>query len=125
PLFPALDYGADEIIVVLLSPVGHKKHPVPGNFLTAGEHLFEHFLSGSYQTTLMDHGFRSKGSLEGHQPFVKTCRNHPSEKQATLITLAPSTMLGFRSLLNFSKSQAIQLIDEGYATARSQLKTII
>jgi len=125
PLLPALDYGADEIIVVLLSPVGHKKHPVPQNVLKTLEHLFEHFLSGSYQTTLMDHGFRNKGSLAGHQVDEKTCTRQTSCKQPSLITLAPSSMLGFKSLLNFSKTQAIQLIEEGYATARSQLKTII
>lgn len=125
PLFPALDCGADEIIVVLLSPVGYKKHSLPGNFLTAGEHLFEHFLLGSYQTTLMDHGFRNNGSPEDLQLSVKTCSNHLHGKQPTLITLAPSTMLGFRSLLRFSKSQANQLINEGYETARSRLRTII
>ena len=125
PLFPVLNSGADEIIVVLLSPVGHKKHPVPGNFLTAGEHLFEHFLSGSYQATLMDHGFRNNKPLAGLQRSVKTRGNHPPGKQPTLITLAPSKMLGFRSLLRFSKSQATQLINEGYETARSRLRTII
>ncbi len=45
---------ADEIIVVLLSPVSHKKLAKPDTVLKAGEHLFEHLLAGSYQANLMN-----------------------------------------------------------------------
>ncbi|MEN8211395.1 MAG: patatin-like phospholipase family protein [Thermodesulfobacteriota bacterium] len=103
PIAPALDFGADEIIVVLLSPVSHKKLTQPDTVLKAGEHLFEHLLAGSYQANLMN----SK---------IKT------NFQPKIITLAPSKMLGFRSLLNFSKAQANQLVEEGYNTAGRELK---
>ena len=43
----------------------------------------------------------------------------------TIKTVAPSRMLGFRSLLNFSIHQACRLIDEGYRNARAQLGDIL
>ncbi len=103
PIAPALDFGADEIIVVLLSPVSHKKLAKPDTVLKAGEHLFEHLLAGSYQANLMNS--KIKNNL-----------------QPKIITLAPSKMLGFKSLLNFSKAQANQLVEEGYNTAGRDLK---
>ncbi len=112
PIAPALDFGADEIIVVLLSPVGHKKLLQPDTVLKAGEHLFEHFLSGSYQANLRNYGLRDKGSLSNS--------NHKTRPE--IVTLAPSKMLGFKSLLSFSKTQANQLIEEGYNTAHRELE---
>ena len=50
-----------------------------------------------------------------------TGKNYNFETRPKLITLAPSKMLGFKSLLSFSKAQANQLIEEGYNTARTQL----
>jgi len=52
-------------------------------------------------------------------------RCEPHNGQPNIITLAPGKMLGFRSLLNFSVSQAKRLIDEGYKTANTQLKPFI
>jgi len=104
PLFPALAQGVDEIVVVLLSPVGHADQAVPNSVREAGELVFEHFLLGSYQSTLPD-----------HNP-VSTSGGRPS-----IYTVAPSRMLGFRSLLNFSVKQSLRLIDEGYRNAQQQL----
>jgi NTE family protein len=103
PIAPALDFGADEIIVVLLSPVSHKKLAQPDTVLKAGEHLFEHLLAGSYQANLMNSKVQDN-------------------LRPKIITLAPSKMLGFKSLLNFSKAQANQLVEEGYNTASRDLK---
>ena len=112
PIAPALDFGADESSVVLLSPEGHKKLLKPDTVLKAGEHLFEHFLSGSYQANLRNYGLNDKGSLSNS--------NHKTRPK--IITLAPSKMLGFKSLLSFSKTQANQLIEEGYNTASRELE---
>ncbi len=103
PLFPALEQGMDEIIVVLLSPVGHSDRPLPTGIREAGELVFEHFLLGSYQATMND---MSPAFTQG---------------RPRIITVAPSRMLGFRSLLNFSVKQSLQLIDEGYRNAQAQL----
>ena len=114
PLAPALEFGADEIIVVLLSPVGHKKISQPDNVLTAGEHVFEHFLAGSYHANLRHYGFKKR-------EYLSTAENDSTTKPR-LFTLSPSKMLGFSSLLNFSRTQADQLIAEGYNTAQKQLE---
>ncbi|MFH2092157.1 MAG: patatin-like phospholipase family protein [Pseudomonadota bacterium] len=122
-LQPALDFGADEIIIVLLSPVGHTPQAVPRNVLRALEHILEQFLAGPYQSTLMAKGFQDMPL----PPFKTTYHqkyNSP-EGQPNIITLAPSKMLGFRSLINFSLPQARRLIDEGYKTANTQLKPFI
>lgn len=104
PLFPALEQGADEIIVVLLSPVGHAGQSVPNSVREAAELLFEHFLLGSCQATGHEHGPAFKG-----------------DRRPRIVTVAPSRLLGFRSLLNFSVKQSLRLIDEGYRNAEEQL----
>ncbi len=116
PLFTALERGAEEIIVVLLSPVGHVPQPFPGTFLNSLELVFEHFLSGSYQTTLsaIDQTLKIAGGRAGW-----------ADKQPRVRVVAPSRMLGLYSLLNFSSKQAHQLVDEGYRNARDQLQSII
>ncbi|MFH1154066.1 MAG: patatin-like phospholipase family protein [Pseudomonadota bacterium] len=121
PLIPALAFGADEIIVVLLSPIGHTPQAIPAHFRLAGEHLFEQFLSAPYQSALMARGHddqttRRVALLSGH-----TFRPGPGDPGPSITTLAPKTMLGFSSLINFSLKQARSLIDQGYQTAADQL----
>ncbi|MBU1343259.1 MAG: patatin-like phospholipase family protein [Proteobacteria bacterium] len=126
PLQPALDFGADEIIIVLLSPVSHTPQPFPKTLVKAVEHVLEQFLASPYQSTLTAKGYRDM-PLPQIQPVDRqkhSVINVPA-KQPRIITLAPAKMLGFRSLLNFSLLQARQLIDEGYKTAYTQLKPFI
>ncbi len=132
PLQAALDYGADEIIIVLLSPVGHTPQAFPGNVPTALEVVFEQFLSGSYHNALMASGYEdiplpsyslSKHTISSHTTNAKRCESH--KRHPTIITLAPGKMLGFKSLLNFSVSQAERLINEGYKTANTHLQSFI
>jgi NTE family protein len=113
PIFPALDRGAEEIVVVLHSPVGHARLPFPNTLLKAAELLFEHFLIGSYQAAC----FAADGS-------GSLCAPIAGEKKSahSVLTVAPCRMLGFRSLSNFSPRQAEQLINEGYNNARAQLE---
>lgn len=120
PVSPAIDYGAEEIIVVLLSPVSHKKQKRPLNFINGLEHLLEHFLSGSFQTSLANYGLKEKAYTFANCP--KKTDRLGCRPEIKLITLAPSKMLGLKSLLNFSKEQAVQLLQEGYDTARKQLE---
>lgn len=105
PITPALDSGARDIIVVSLSPVGFTRHPIPGNFLTAAEHLFEQLLFGSYNIHMTSQGIT------------------PNDRKShvRLTPLYPPRMLGFKSLLNFSRQQARTLIQEGYAAAKHRL----
>ena len=112
PLLPALQRGAKEIIVVLLSPVGHSPQPFPGTLRNSLELAFEHFLSGSYQTTLASIDPTIEKALSPTMAAAQRPR---------IRIVAPSRMLGFRSMLNFSGKQARRLIIEGYRNAREQL----
>lgn len=126
PLQPALDFGAQEIIIVMLSPIGHTRQVFPKNIIAALEHVFEQFLAGPYYSTLITNKFQGR-PLNAHQCRYTRKYNTTATpgKQPDIITLAPSEMLGFWSLINFSLPQAKRLIDEGYKTANTQLKPFI
>jgi NTE family protein len=122
PLFAALQKQMDEIIVVLLSPVGHVDLPFPATLMNGLEVVFEHLLSGSYQVTQpIRHGDR--GHIDRPYPYwpARVNQDKPAGPPPTIRVVAPSRMLGFRSLLNFSNRQARQLIQEGYRNARRHL----
>ena len=111
PLAAALERGAEQIVVVLLSPVGHVRLPSPATVPAAAERVFEQFLLASFHQTLRAREDRGR-TLAGARPAGAAVR---------IATVAPSRMLGFRSLLNFSIPQAHRLIAEGYRNARQQL----
>jgi NTE family protein len=122
PLFAALQKEMDEIIVVLLSPVGHVDLPFPGTLMKGLELVFEHLLSGSYQAT--------QPVIKGRRPQINqanpywqthTDKAEPSGTRPTIRVVAPSRTLGFRSLLNFSTRQTRRLLQEGYHNARRHL----
>lgn len=126
PLFAALEEEMDEIIVVLLSPVGHVDLPFPGTLMNGLELVFEHFLSGSYQVT-RPVSIGSRGHIEGPHPYWQTRAGTDadavavSRRRPAIKVVAPSRMLGFRSLLNFSSRQTRRLLREGYHNARRHL----
>ncbi len=122
PLFIALEKKIEEIIVVLLSPVGHRPLPPPTTLREGLELLLEHFLMGSYQTTM---------PVTNGQP-MHACDEWPPKGphapkvietglQPRISVIAPTQMLGFTSLLNFSTRQVSRLIHAGYHNARRQL----
>lgn len=141
PLLPALFRGVEQIIVVLLSPVGHMSRlPDPKRTIDAGEHLLEQSLVSSYHTALITHRMCSEGVTELAQGSAylrkkninRLLRNQPehmfndqTKHAPKIITIAPSKMLGIPSLLNFSLKQAEALLDDGYNSARNQLKDIL
>ena len=106
PLFIALEKKVEEIIVVLLSPVGHRPMPPPASLREGLERVFEHFLIGSYQTTM---------------PVFNGQEGSGTRPQPKISVVAPTHMLGFASLLNFSARQVKRLIHAGYHNARRQL----
>ena len=128
PLQPALDFGADEIIIVLLSPVTQTPQAFPKNVRTALEIVFEQLLAGSYASAC-ERSFNTLGGegnpLSQLRYTAKTPGRGLDKGHPNIVTLAPGKMLGFRSLLNFSLSQARELIDEGYKTASTHLKPFI
>ena len=106
PLFIALERKVEEIIVVLLSPVGQRPLPPPASLREGLELVFEHFLIGSYQTAM---------------PVFNGQEAAEYSPQPRISVVAPSQMLGFTSLLNFSTRQVNRLITAGYHNARRQL----
>ena len=122
PLFAALQKEMDEIIVVLLSPVGHVDLPFPGTLMKGLELVFEQLLSGSYQATqpLSSGNRRQMNRVNPYWPS-RAVKEAPSGTQPTIRVVAPSRMLGFRSLLNFSNRQARRLLQQGYQNARRHL----
>ncbi len=122
PLFVALERKVEEIIVVFLSPVGQRALPPPVTLRDGLERLLEHFLIGSYQTTM---------PLFNEQPISMQDRWPPTgphvqnivqnSPQPKISVVAPTQMLGFASLLNFSARQVNRLIHAGYQNARRQL----
>ena len=110
PIMPALERGAKEIIIVLLSPVGWARPTVVGADYQppympsqVAELMLEHFLFASG-------GLLLEAVKKGLYSDVK------------IATVAPTRMLGLRSLLNFSSKEAERLIQEGYDNARDQLR---
>jgi len=121
PLFPALESRAEEIIIVLLSPVGHQLRKEPGNLMTAGEMVFEHFLIGSCQSTLLN---QNGNGMQSDSNSLKKTDPDSGNDRPRIAMVSPSRMLGFRSLLNFSIKQAHRLIGEGYRNAENQLRDL-
>ena len=123
PINPALKHNAKEIITVLHSPVGAFKIKEPGSPMDVAELVFEHFLIGSYTNALPDTSWQVNPDDICHTtPLPNSPQLQLAANGTRILTVAPTRMLGFRSLLNFSLRQANTLIEEGYNSARIQLK---
>jgi NTE family protein len=121
PLFIALERKIEEIIVVLLSPVGHRPLPPPATLREGLELLLEHFLLGSYQTTMpVTNGLAMHACDEAPHKGPHAQKVIENGLQPRISLIAPTEMLGFTSLLNFSARQVNRLIQAGYHNARSQ-----
>lgn len=107
PIMPALESGAKEILVVLLSPVGAFRTGLPRTHAQAGELILEQFMIGSYMTLTSN--------------YTKTQRSDCRFTDSEIKVIAPRNMLGLGSLLNFSEKQSVKLIQEGYTAAKEQL----
>ncbi len=123
PIAPALYKGASEIIVVLHSPVGAFRTQPPKTPMAVAEMVFEHFLIGSYTACLPDVSWQIHPDAHVFEtPLPGSPQLQLAKKGTKIIPVAPTRMLGFKSLLNFSIRQANTLIEEGYNNARMQLK---
>lgn len=124
PIKPAFEKGAKEILVVLLSPIGAFRQKLPRTPLEVAELVFEHFLIGSYTNSLPNSSWTLNPEANYHEtPLPDSPQLQLSAKGTRIITVAPTRMLGFKSLLNFSRRQADTLIKEGYNSAMIQLKS--
>ncbi len=120
PLLPALERRVEEVIVILLSPVGGLRMSLPITKQQALERVFELSLIGSYEAFMSHLAFEQK--VRSGQGMLKNLmRRTLTLGDARIATVAPERMLGFKSILNFTSRQADQLIQEGYFDARNQL----
>jgi NTE family protein len=123
PILPALKYGADEIVAVLLSPVGTFEQRLPRSILEASELMFEQSLAGAFHTLLSDRAWPDSISGAFHSPAPSGL--HMIDGKTKLAVVAPTRMLGFKSLYDFSKKQTRQLLRDGYEAARTQLSSFL
>ncbi len=124
PILPALKYGADEIVAVLLSPVGVFEQKQPRSVLEASELVFEQSLAGAFNTLLADRAWPDSISAGAfHSPAPSNL--HLIDGKTKLAVVAPTRMLGFKSLWDFSKKQTRRLLREGYEAARTQLSSFL
>jgi NTE family protein len=119
PISPAIDAGAKDIIVVLLSPVGKINLDLPKNRKEALERMLEFTLISSY------HAVRSTMSYEEeavvNENFLSFFDYLILNKKVRIRTISPKNFLGIRSILNFNQIQSDNLIEMGYEDAREQL----
>ena len=123
PLFLALERKMEEIIVVLLSPVGHRSLTPPATLREGLELLLEHFLMGSCQTIMPLFNASPADARDDAWPSSLAFAHHFTERplRPKISVIAPTRMLGLSSLLNFSARQVNRLIHAGYHNARHQL----
>jgi len=123
PIVPAIKLNADEIVAVLHSPVGAFNYREPRSPMDVAQLVFEHFLIGSYTNSLPDDSWVVNPDAHCHKtPLPNSPQLQLAAKGTNIVAVAPTRMLGLKSLLNFSLRQANTLIDEGYNCARMQLK---
>ncbi len=123
PIRPALAWEAKEIIVVLHSPLGAFDIKTPRTRQQTSELAFEHFLIGSYTAMLPTTCWMDNPDADVFEtPLAGSPQMQLALNGAKLCAVAPKRMLGFRSFLNFSPTQANRLIKEGYTNARMQLR---
>lgn len=121
PILPALERGATEIIVVLLSPVGGGRLPLPRTRRQALERVFEQSLNGSYEAFMSHLAWDYK--IGQASLLRRITGGFLNVKGLRLATVAPERMLGFSSIMNFNQRQSDQLIAEGFTDARNQLSS--
>lgn len=103
PILPALARSAEQIAVVLLSPVSARALPPPLSFFKIIETAFEMMLAGPFQAAL--DAYRAAGA---RLPDIRV--------------IAPPRMLGLLSLADYSRRQVDRLIGEGYDAARQVME---
>ncbi|PJZ70694.1 alpha/beta hydrolase [Leptospira perolatii] len=121
PILPAVERGATEIVVVLLSPVGGVNMSLPRNRREALERIFELSLIGSFQTIMANLQYERRRRIKRKSLRRSLLSFGGSDSPEIKIrVIGPRTSLGFGSILNFSQVQADYLISRGYEDAKLQ-----
>ncbi|HUN22745.1 MAG TPA: patatin-like phospholipase family protein [Anaerolineales bacterium] len=105
PLFPAIRAGANEIWVILLSPVGAHPMPVPRNLLEGAALAFELALMASFENYLAQLHRINKDVLAG---------KNTTQTYVDCTVVAPSQAIPIDWIMRYDKAQIDFLIDLGY-----------
>ena len=112
PLGQAIDAGADEIYVVLLSPMGARSLPHPRGLLKGAELAFELALMSSFENDLSQLERVNQLVLAGLDSKHRHVRPH---------VLAPSEYLSLDLILRYERPHIERLIALGYADTHRAL----
>jgi NTE family protein len=113
PLRPAIDEGAEEIYVVLLSPAGARELPPPPNLLDAAAHAFDMALLASFEFDLKQ--------VEKVNRRVREGRDASSHRIVNVRVIAPSENIPAAWILKYDPQNTDYLIRLGYEDARRVL----
>jgi len=112
PLGPAIDAGAEEIYIVLLSPVGGRILPPPRNLPQSAALAFELALLSSFENDLRQ--------LENVNQLV-IGGDDAKHRVVNTTIIAPSEPVPLEWILSYKRSQTEHLIALGYADAKKVL----
>lgn len=114
PLGPAIDAGAEEIYVVLLSQIGARKLTMPRNLLEGASLAFELAVLASF-----------KMALKQLEYINALCEHGLDDGRHRIVhyhLIAPSKPLGLDLILRYEQDQIRQLIELGYEDAKRVLE---
>lgn len=112
PLAPAIDAGADEIYVVLLSPIGARRMELPRRPWHAIALAFELALLATFEN--------DRKQLETVNQLVRA-QLDTRHREVRCEVIAPSEPVGLDLILKYDPKQIRRLIDLGYEDARGRL----
>jgi NTE family protein len=113
PLSPAIDEGADEIYVVLLSPVGAREMPAPTHLIEAAAYVLDLALLASFEA--------DQKQIEKVNRRVREGRDASGHHLVTLHVIAPSENIPATWIMSYNEKQADHLIKLGYEDAKKTL----
>ena len=116
PLLPALNSGATEVFVILLSPYGKGSMKMPRNRFEALETTLDLVLAASFQSLLK--------ALDPERLGPSHYQVSWKGQKVIIRILEPKEHLGLGTILNLSEKKTLELVAEGEADAKELLSLI-
>jgi NTE family protein len=113
PLSPAIDEGAEDIYVVLLSPPGARELPPPSGLTESAAHAFDLALLASFEADQKQVDKVNRRVAEG--------RDRSGHHHVHLHVIAPSENIPATWILSYKPEQTDHLIRLGYEDAQRAL----